>query len=274
VKEIGMHYDQRTDTVAIYKSVPGEKAPNLVPVEEYSNCRLLTEFSAHADRKYLIWVRLMKGLSEDRFEMSQTVKVGYQSTQTIAPNQHFCTLPRYLTVAKLLEYLSAKNVIPGSDLVVYKVVNHTIADRFDIDSLIYKGDDTFFVAKRSVVEPNDGQKVLCAVHAVAKGTKLKPCLDPFFVTVVLTEKVSEFLDRVRHTLGIADNSIAKIILGNSDLDYDPQTVLRGDDVMANVLAAHSGMNEPLIFIVHPPNAKQLNQTKLPLRYRSCHRLNP
>jgi hypothetical protein len=255
--ELGWLYNPEENSIAIYKNTPGEKAPGTLPIEEFQGFGLTAQFSSNATLKYMIWVERNERIPEDVYRRSQVFVVNYQAGPSIPAVQHRLLMEQNPTVGEVISAL--ETVLPArvQDVSVYRVLNHSIESRLQREKRLFHGDNVLFVAESTAFMEAPNEKVLRAVHAQSEGGKLKLGMNPFFITVTLSEKIPDFQKRLQEAIGATDEDFKNlyILIGLPTMRFVPRLALHGDGLMSDALAAQGGVADPHLFIVRLSEGK-------------------
>jgi hypothetical protein len=173
-------------------------------------------------------------------------------------------------VSEVLTELEKIQRLPVEGVVVYRVLNHLIESKLKNDQKLFHGDNVLFVAAVNVVKEGQNEKVLRVAHAVNENGKLRPWQEPFFVRILCSEKVPDFLKRIQRAINVNSDDFDKfyVILGLPDIRCSNHAALHGEGFMSEVLIAQRGVSNPYVFIIHPLEARETSaKLKVPFLKR-------
>jgi hypothetical protein len=224
----------------------------MLPISEFGKFGLTAEFSAKVESKYAIWVQFLD-ISEDRYRRSQVFILAHQTQPALPGEERRIFLGQKVAVTELLAAFRERS----EGVCVFRVVDHLIANRVPLDMNLYAGDNALVVVDAPIITQGTGERVLRAAHAVVDGTKIRPVGTPFFVKILLAEKISAFISRIQGEMGVADEDSRKqrFMLGDAQTSYTLQATLRGEGPMSDAFAALRGIADPYLFVLQQPEGK-------------------
>jgi hypothetical protein len=243
--ELAWPYEPAERAIALYRGAGAR-------VREFGKYGLTAEFSSNASTAHAISVQLLE-MSEEELSRSQLFVVTHQDAAGASGSERRRFLPEGGTVGDVLEAFGHT----GPGLRVFRVVDHLIADALSVDAAFPPGDHTLLVVENAVVSPVAGERVLRAAHAVVHGVRLKPFWSPFFVRLILAEKVPAFIAQIQREMEIPNEAFKKLsfLVGEPHPRYSAHVRLAGEGPVSDALAPLRGVADLTLFVVHPPEGK-------------------
>jgi hypothetical protein len=202
--------------MSIYKKDrAGEDKPDAAPIREYQNYGLQSVAT------------------------KQSVTVEYQSAFDVLPVARKILSPKDASREVFKDLLVEEGWVPNRQVTLLKLYDHKIDRAFSEYDRIYSTDQSVFVVPSPLLQDAPGKKIIRVGHAVHE-SYLRMILRPFFVRVETSEKVADFLVRL------------KDLLQCSEAEY---AVLKTGVTMGEAIAAVPINGDVYLFVIHPGDKK-------------------